>query len=158
MSAKSVFLPSKVRRTHLNSMAPLVRAETHSKPDRPSFESLPGPSRPPKPVNTQLTTYKSRSTLSSPSRRQRNHPCTLSLPPSPKVTASANKETPSTPSKVRNYSPLTPSASVSSFGTGSFAFPAPRTPPRSKRSVAFLVIHIPSVYITEPNVACPPTL
>lgn len=135
--AESVFLPPKVRRTHLNSMSSLVRAEMHSKPDRPSLKSPSGSSRLPKPADTQLALCNSRSVFSSPSRRQRNSPCILSLPPSPKAkaTASANKETPSTPSKVRKYSPLTPSTSVSSFGTGSFAFPTPRTP--LKRSVLF---------------------
>ena len=141
------FLPPKVRRTHLNSMSSLMRSGTHTKPDRPSSKSLSGSSRPPKPIDSHLTHYKSRSTFSSPSRRQRNSSCTLSLPPSPKVTALANRETPSTPSKARKYSPLTPSASVSSFGTGSFAFPTPRTPPKSRRSVPFLVIHIASIYI-----------
>lgn len=146
-SPNSAFFPPKVRRTHSNSMSSLVRAEMHSRPDRPSLKSLPRSSRPPKPVDTQLPHYNSRTTLSSPSRRERTSPPhTLSLPPSPKVTASANKETPLTPSKVRNYSLLTPSASVSSFGTGSFAFPAPRTPPKSNRSVPFLVIHIWQIY------------
>ncbi|KAF9650591.1 hypothetical protein BDM02DRAFT_3127578 [Thelephora ganbajun] len=113
-------------------MSALIRAEMHTKPDLPGFKSLSGSSRPPKPADTQLFLYKSRSTFSSPSRRQRNSPSTLSLPPSPKATVPANRETPSTPYKVRKYSPLTPSASVSSFGTGSFAFPTPRTPPKSR--------------------------
>lgn len=103
-----------------------------TKSDRPGFKSLPGLSSP---VNTQPTLYKSRSTYSTPSRRQRNSPAIFSLPPSPKVTPLANRETPSTPSKVLKYSPLTPSASVSSFGTGSFVFHTPRTPPKSKRFI-----------------------
>lgn len=135
--AESAFLPPKVRRTHLNSVSTLMRAEMYTKPDRPGFKSLTGSSSPPQPVNTQPTFYKSRSTLSSPSRRKRSPPGTFSLPPSPKVTPLANKETPSTPSKVIKYSPLTPSASVSSFGTSSFHFHTPRTPPKSKRYVPF---------------------
>lgn len=147
ISAESAPYHPIARRTHSNSMPSLMRAELHRKPDRPNHRSpLPGSPRPLNPADTQLVHHKSRSTLSSPSRRQRNSPCTVSLPPSPKVTASAKKETPSTPSRAREYSPLTPSASVSSFGTGSFAFPTPRTPPKSKRSVLFLVIHICPIY------------
>lgn len=115
-------------------MSSPARPEAHSKPDRPGFKSS-ASSRLPKLVDTQPALYKSRSALSSPSRRQRNSLGTFSLPPSPKVTPLANKETPSTPSKVRNYSPLTPSASVSSFGTGSFTFHTPRTPPKSPRFI-----------------------
>lgn len=136
-----IFLP-KARRTHSSSMSSLVRPGMYSTPDRPSLNPLPDSPRPPKAVHREPPHYRSRSTLSTPSKRKRNAPYTLSLPPSPKVIASANKERPSTPSRVRNYSPLTPSESVSSFGTGSFAFPTPRTPPKSKRSVPFLVIHI----------------